>query len=146
MCVWVRASQVLNLDLRGVLGLLVMVKLRDCLEGGVCLRRDWFEVMLGVSPEGVVFGRTYNERHVFYLADMLMQITLVIITREKRNKSKRSRCHRPHISFCQTTFMTSLATAPFLNRDLPESPNFMFTAHSKQHLIINQFTIMKYIR
>lgn len=28
----------------------------------------------------MVFGHTYNEGHVFYLADILMQNTLVIIT------------------------------------------------------------------
>ncbi len=94
MYVWAFASQVLNPDLRGggggVLLLLVMAKLRDCLVGGVCLVRDWFEVMLFWLPcslGGVVFGHTYNEGHVFYLADILMQITLGIIT-IRRTKAK----------------------------------------------------------
>lgn len=58
----------------------------------------------------MVFGHTYNEGRVFYLADMLMQNTLVIIT-IIGTKAKGSCCHRPHISFWHTTFMTSLVTA-----------------------------------
>lgn len=56
MYVWVRASQVLNLDLRGVLGLLVMAKLRDCLVGGsvwtqIDVKWCCFDRCI-VSPEG----------------------------------------------------------------------------------------------
>lgn len=80
-----RASQVLNLDLRGVLGLLVVVKLRECLVGGSV----WGEMDLKscsfdrdvLGLEGIVFGNVFN------MADMLMGImfdSVSVIT--KRNK------------------------------------------------------------
>ncbi len=95
----------------GVLLLLVMAKLRDCLVGGVCLVRDWFEVMLFWLPcslGGVVFGHTYNEGHVFYLADILMQITLGIIT-IRGTKAKGAVVIDRIYFFWHTTFLTFLA-------------------------------------
>lgn len=86
MYVWAFASQVLNPDLRGVLGLLVMAKLRDCLVlgggtvwGEIDLKWCCFDCHV-VSLEGVVLGHSYNEGQVFYLVDMLMRITLGTIT------------------------------------------------------------------
>ncbi len=81
VCLSIRISGVEPLNSGGSLSSW-SCKWRDCL-GGSVLGRDWFEVILFWLPGslgGVVFGHTYNEGHVFYLAVILMQITLGIIT------------------------------------------------------------------